>query len=339
MQRSLGKNHLLPAMSCAMAQPFLTAALQHGLLAEPFLAPSGLSFADVQKGEALMSGQHWYDLADEVAKAVGNPHLGYEIGNYAALESLPNLSILRTEGVTLSELLMALIIDVKRLSSMANYRIETDGYVVRVFSIRTFLPSSPPAQVDGYYFGFMVRLVNACCGPDWHPKSFKAWICKPHVVPIEVRDQVSLRRGNRMGTRIEFPSKWMLLRFGGGQNQDLPSVSNSSFEFLGQIRKALELHLDKPGLSLEGFAALMSQGPSNLRRKFREHGTTFQKELTALRRSRAEALLSQSDLPLRSIGEKIGFSDPPSFSRSFKGWTGLPPGEYRKRLRSGDREH
>lgn len=322
-----------------MAQPFLTASLQRGLLAEPFLEQSGLSLSDIQAGEAGMSGQHWYDLVEAVARAIGHPNLGYEIGTQAALEELPNLrTILCAQGMTLSEILMTLILDASRVTSTATYRIETDDHVTRVFATRTFYPSSPPAQADGYFIGFMVRLVSACCGREWYPELFKARICKPEVVPREVRECIKLQRGDRRGSVYEFPSRWMLLRFGQEQEQDFPIAPDIGPGLLEQTRKILELHLDKPSLTLEAFANLTSQGSSNLKRKFREHGTTFRKELNRCRRARAEALLTQSDLAVKAISEKVGFSDVPSFSRSFKGWTGLPPGEYRKRrsnLRKG----
>jgi AraC-like DNA-binding protein len=130
----------------------------------------------------------------------------------------------------------------------------------------------------------------------------------------------------------------MLLRFGGEQSQDLSSIVETGSGFLEQARRVLELHLDKPGLSFEAFAALTSQGSSNLKRKFRQHGTTFRTELNASRKARARALLAQKDISLMEIANRIGISDQPSFSRSFKQWTGVSPGEYRKRLHSGDRK-
>ena len=314
-----------------MAQPFLSAAISHGLEVESFLEPSGLSLKDVQRGEAFMAGQHWYDLVDNLAKALKNPHLGFEIGANAALKTLPNLSILETQNATLGDLLISLVVDVGRISSMANYKLETDGHVARLGAKRTFTPSSPPGQADGYYLGFIVRFIRSVCGRDWDSKKLQFWVCQPDCIPDRQKKEISVRRANRMGARIEFPAGWLLLRYGGEQSQNLPENFTGDDDFLQQTRDLLELHLDKRPATLNNFAVLFSQSPSRLKRNFRANGTSFKVELEKCRAKRAKALLVNSQLSLKEIGESIGFLDQPSFHRSFKRWTRMTPSEFRNR--------
>jgi AraC-like DNA-binding protein len=41
-------------------------------------------------------------------------------------------------------------------------------------------------------------------------------------------------------------------------------------------------------------------------------------------------LLTRSSLPLGDISQQLAFSEPSTFHRSFKLWTGVAPGEYRR---------
>ncbi|NOE44268.1 helix-turn-helix domain-containing protein [Ruegeria sp. HKCCD7319] len=328
---SSGRQMKLPTVECSMAQPFVSLALSHGLEVEKFLEPSGLCLKDVQRGEAFMAGQHWYDLIDNLAKALSNPHLGFDVGANAALNTLPNLSILETQSATLGDLLISLVVDVGRISSMANYNLETNGHVARLVAKRTFKPSSPPGQVDGYYLGFMVRLVRSVCDPDWDSKKLQFWVCKPDCIPDWQKKEISVRRTNRMGAHIEFPANWLLLRSGGGQSQNLPENFTGADDFLQQTRDLLELHLDKQPATLNWFAELYSQSPDRLKRTFRANGTSFKAELEKCRAKRAKTLLVNSQLSIKEIGESVGLLDQPSFHRSFKRWTGMTPNEFKKR--------
>jgi AraC-like DNA-binding protein len=316
-----------------MAQPFLANALDRGIPVDQLLEPAGLSYSDIQRGEIFMVGQHWYDLIDAVAEAVKNPFLGFEVGTYTAIDALPNVKVLKTDGATFGELLTALVIDVARISTMANYLLQTDGKTAELIASRTFTPKSPPSQADGYYAGFLVRLCRECCGEDWKPGELKVTLCDPDVIPEKEVEQLSVRRGNRLGAQFEFPADWLLLRYRGIHAQSLPEKPANGTEFLGRLDRLIDLHLEKANLSLAKFSELTAQSPSKLKRTLENHGTTLQRQLDILRRKRALALLENSEAPLSSIGKAVGFPEPPSFSRAFKRWTGLSPLQYRQMSR------
>ncbi len=48
-----------------------------------------------------------------------------------------------------------------------------------------------------------------------------------------------------------------------------------------------------------------------------------------MRRDTALYFLEQGDLSIHEIAEKLGFSEPSTFHRAFKKWTGITPGAYR----------
>jgi len=140
-----------------------------------------------------------------------------------------------------------------------------------------------------------------------------------------------------MGYRFE--SRWL----------DLPVVQNhqSLHEFLRQapasllvkyrdqtslterIRRLLRRHLAEEMPSLEQISQSLALSPQTLRRRLQAEGQGFQAIKDALRRDVAVEYLSQPELTLIEIANRLGFSEASTFHRAFKGWTGLAPGAYR----------
>lgn len=86
---------------------------------------------------------------------------------------------------------------------------------------------------------------------------------------------------------------------------------------------------------VEAVAAHLRTRPRRLRHDLSLEGESFQEMRTRLRGELAAAHLLASDLPITTIGDMLGFSEPGSFSRHFLMWAGTPPSAYRTAF-SGD---
>lgn len=84
--------------------------------------------------------------------------------------------------------------------------------------------------------------------------------------------------------------------------------------------------------SFEDMAENLHMSPSSLRRRLTDEGTSYQQLKDSYRRDVALRYLRTSDLKINQIGELLGFLETSSFIRSFKGWTGLTPKQYRSSL-------
>lgn len=91
---------------------------------------------------------------------------------------------------------------------------------------------------------------------------------------------------------------------------------------------------DDLSLTLPLVAKRLSMSPRTLKRRLAEQGTTFSDLIDSARRQRALALLEDRRDSLDAIADKLGYCDTASFSRAFRRWTGMTPGEARGRLSS-----
>ena len=96
-----------------------------------------------------------------------------------------------------------------------------------------------------------------------------------------------------------------------------------------RIRSMLSTDLvgEMPGF--EDLTSAMNMSPRTLRRRLEKEGASYQKIKDNARRDLAISLLSREGLTVSEVAERVGFSDPSAFHRSFKKWTGQSPGAYR----------
>ena len=69
---------------------------------------------------------------------------------------------------------------------------------------------------------------------------------------------------------------------------------------------------------------------ATLQRHLAAESTSFQALKDQLRREIAIYRLHTSRVPLARLAAELGFADSSSFQHAFKGWTGSPPGRYRR---------
>ena len=81
--------------------------------------------------------------------------------------------------------------------------------------------------------------------------------------------------------------------------------------------------------SFEELTGLLNMSARTLRRRLEKEGTSYQRIKDNARRDVAISLLSREGMTVSQVAERVGFSDPSAFHRSFKKWTGQSPGGYR----------
>lgn len=84
-------------------------------------------------------------------------------------------------------------------------------------------------------------------------------------------------------------------------------------------------------ITLEQVASQLQMSPRTLQTRLDENGLSFRTLVEGIRRAHAEHCLQDSKTQLSALALALGFANQASFNRAFRRWTGLAPGEYRRR--------
>ncbi len=107
-------------------------------------------------------------------------------------------------------------------------------------------------------------------------------------------------------------------------NTDLQNLLNHTW---GKVSKEL-----KRPWTVESLAYEMGLSTSHFHRLVRElQGTSPMRMVTRLRMERAQELLIMHDVPIGVIADQIGYSNQYAFAMAFKRFSGVTPGQFRKR--------
>lgn len=122
--------------------------------------------------------------------------------------------------------------------------------------------------------------------------------------------------------------------------QDLPELMqeapyvflvkpNNTASINAQIRRILEVNSELEMPDFESVAYQLNTSTQTLRRRLKEEDTSFQAIKDQVRRDLAICHLSENKYSINDIALKVGFTEPSTFHRAFKKWTGVTPGDYR----------
>ncbi len=101
-------------------------------------------------------------------------------------------------------------------------------------------------------------------------------------------------------------------------------------ELLRRLQSYVEMTLPRQVPDLSEAAAALELSKRALQRRLGQHQTNYKKFLEQTRKSLAKHYLLNSSLSIVEITFLLGFSEQSAFTRAFKRWYGMSPGEFRK---------
>ncbi|MEF2243745.1 helix-turn-helix domain-containing protein [Paenibacillus sp. IITD108] len=113
--------------------------------------------------------------------------------------------------------------------------------------------------------------------------------------------------------------------------------SRNQGQLIMEVKAYIESDFANPALSLDYLSDKFGMSGKYLSRVFKEEfGLKFVDFLIDLRMKEAQTLLAETTIPIQEIAEKLGYSSPISFARTFKKIVGMPPIDYRKEKNSSN---
>ncbi|EMP57067.1 AraC family transcriptional regulator [Marinobacter santoriniensis NKSG1] len=107
-------------------------------------------------------------------------------------------------------------------------------------------------------------------------------------------------------------------------------------DIVGQVERIVAELLDSGEVTLDAVAGRLGIKPRTLRTRLTEAETSFNQVLAEFRYRLARQLLATTDESIDEIVYLTGFSEPSTFYRAFKRWSGMTPIEYRRTAQGKD---
>ena len=110
--------------------------------------------------------------------------------------------------------------------------------------------------------------------------------------------------------------------------EQLLSLHPNRESLVDQVKSLIisEFHGGDP--SLEGSAAQLGLTARTLQRKLRDQGTSYHELLDQLRQETALRYMQNPKMSICEVAYLLGFSEPSSFHRAFRRWTGKTPKQF-----------
>ncbi len=142
--------------------------------------------------------------------------------------------------------------------------------------------------------------------------------CARIVFPLQLLDKPVVQNQESLQRLLTDPiSNFLVLNFyGESWSSKVGSIIQDKLQALPTL----------PELAEE-----MNLPPYTLQRRLAEEGVSYLSIKNQVKRDAAIERLVHTDLSIEEISSQLGFSETSPFTRTFKGWTGVPPSAYRKR--------
>ncbi|WP_300650673.1 AraC family transcriptional regulator [Pseudomonas sp.] len=334
--------HNLGYTSVPALLKYLRHAEQLGLDIAQALAAAGLEADDLADNGKRIAGAVHQRLLEHLIEVSGDPLFGLHCARFVQPGSWSVLGYIAMNCATLGEAMNRIVPYEKLVGDMGVSRIEASAdHVKLIWSCRH---ESAPIRRHMVEEVLASWLLYARWIADMQRSPKEVWF--EHALPEGV-DSAEYSAVFGCPVRFEQPCSALLVPLdylGMPLRQADANLLRTleehalavmagldNHEALPQrVKNALRLQL-KDGLPRkERVAEQFNMTLRTLQRHLQQAGTSYQQILDQLRQELAAHYLLRSELAIQDIASYLGFTESRSFHRSFKGWTGQTPGQFRE---------
>lgn len=319
----------MPRVSTLIVQAMLQAAAKNGLDARELLEQVPGTGIHLREGLFFrLLGAHTGERAFGLRAA-----RALERGAFEGLEYAVRSSSTLREGLRTLERFTRLV------SAERRYRLHEDLSGRASLVLESEREADP--MVTEFALGVVLVLGRDATGVEWVP----AAVCFRHAANIE---RPLYERFFGAPVRLEHSEDALLLdrevldlplrsadpalhrvleRYLRGDLDTLEPTRSLELEVRAAIRRALP----EQNAGLDAVAAHVGLSPRVLQKRLQQAGTSYQELLDKVREAQAKRYLAQPNLSLAGTALALGYSDVTAFHRAFKRWTGVTPGDFRRR--------
>lgn len=307
------------------------------------LAAAGLTEDDIKDKDALVPERAEQSIWSFLVERTQDRSLGIVAGQALSRGTFQAAEYFARTSDTLGEAVMSLPHVSRLLRSYDVFLTEDDADGLHVVFLRPYDPKNV-GQAVAMEASVMtlVSLGRNATGIDWSPQ----WVSFRHARPsdtsfyeplgCEIRfDQprveavLSCEVANHKMTEADPVLNALMSECAQRRLQELPRGR----PIISKVREVLLELLPAKEPSLQNVAERLDLSPRVLQRKLQAEGTNFRSLVENAREEIAKQYLAETNMSAIDVAMLLDYADAPSFYRAFKRWTGLSPGQFRRRGR------
>ena len=311
---------------------------------KPLYRKVGLTAALMSNPDHMVPCANVSDLLDAAAHALGRDDFGLLLGGRRKVFQIGLLWPLISHCPSVEQALKEVTTHLHLHNRGILWQLDVEGDHALLTRLDRVPSDVPTFQWAVYSTCSMIGGLKALCGKNWRPSS--VGFIHPPPVDTHAYDRF-------FGVKVEFNREFNLIDFPASDLAGDLTARNSSL--YGQLQKQIQALEDeyerqenlcsKIKLLIEqrmhtahctqtAIAGLLSMHPKALQRELNSRGANFRELKAEVRLDMAERYLKDSEIPLTTIADMLGFSELSSFSHAFKTRHRVSPAVWRNKVKA-----
>lgn len=300
------------------------------------VARSQLEHPDIRVSASLQPR-----MLNHMAEMLDDPCIGLHMGEEAQLAWWDVLGYAWANARNFHQILLLQNRYIRLMNDATQWALEqSDG---RVSDILTEMGAEPePARhLIERNIAAAVRISSRLLGVEFKPDEIHFRHARPDITVEHERILGAPLKFGQPDNRIVFKEALLKLPVRGADpqlGQVLERILEATLEtlpdpndFIQTVRCRISEIISFGEPTLDSVAERMALSGRTLQRRLESEGATWQELLDSLRKELALKYVMDSGVSSSSIAFLLGYGEVTSFNRAFRRWTGMPPGEYRKK--------
>mgnify|MGYP001820262470 FL=1 len=306
---------------------------------DEFLRSLGLDPQSIRSPDTYIPIETYLRIQDEAAVYTGDPYFGLHMGEYAEPGSWSILGYMMMNCSTLAE---AFEKSTRYQRIIGN--LITGEANLRFNKIKVVLFTPPHApEMSRHCFeatiSSSVRMMRSLTGVELDPIQVTFTYSEPEsTAEYERVFRCPVLFGQKQNsltiplssvfTPIKLPNPELLAYFENYAQEFLAELDRQN-EYTSAVTKIILANLDDEDLTIKKIAREMSVSVRTLQNRLSDEGVVFSDLLQEIREKLAKKYLREN-YTVENITYLLGFSEPSSFRKSFKRWSGVTPRQFRE---------